>query len=370
MKNFIILLTHFVLQNQWITITAHAPDFGKSPCMYAGDFDKYGTYCAQTPMPLEELPDECTSLVYDGIIYGPNDEKKFSFQDTETINSLNGSGKPLILYYGYTTQKLWINAVDPANAQKEAIKLTGDTAEYTISGLVLTKLNYDFTNKKLDFHYNESFYENLVEFVCLLKSNHSDWSIGLYVSARNMIYYHEEDPCSTDKFDFSILNKAFDFYVIGFELFNPCNNIFKQGIVPMTNVFRSKFSLQTLEVVLSDTDMDTDQIYLEFKAMPTKNETSKEELPKCCLTFKKFCEGDHYNTYWCADNAAAYYSKGQFAKKIGAKGFITKYIDTIDPTVKCKCNNDKFITFAMMLRGFLDQDPITDCEKLNSISLT
>lgn len=44
---------------------------------------------------------------------------------------------------------------------------------------------------------------------------------------------------------------------------------------------------QTLEVVLSDTDMDTDQIYLEFKAMPTKNETSKEELPKCCLTFKK-----------------------------------------------------------------------------------
>lgn len=25
MKNFIILLTHFVLQNQWITITAHAP---------------------------------------------------------------------------------------------------------------------------------------------------------------------------------------------------------------------------------------------------------------------------------------------------------------------------------------------------------
>lgn len=53
----------------------------------------------------------------------------------------------MILYYGYTTQKLWINAVDPANAQKEAIKLTGDTAEYTISGLVLTKLNYDFTNK-------------------------------------------------------------------------------------------------------------------------------------------------------------------------------------------------------------------------------
>lgn len=23
----------------------------------------------------------------------------------------------------------------------------------------------------------------------------------------------------------------------------------------------------------------------------------------------QFCEGDHYNTYWCADNAAAYYSK-------------------------------------------------------------
>ncbi|KAE9539625.1 hypothetical protein AGLY_004877, partial [Aphis glycines] len=314
MKNFIILLTHFVLQNQWITITADAPDFGISPCMYAGEFDKYGTFCPDIPMSLEELPDDCTSLVYDGIIYGPNDEKKFSFQDTETIKCLNGSGKPLILYYGYTEQKFWIDAVDPANAQKEAIKLAEDTAEYKISGLVLTKLNYDFTNK----------------------------------------------------FDFSILNEAFDFYVIGFELFNLCNNMFKQGIVPMTNVFRSKFSLQTLEVLLSDTDMATDQMYLEFKAMSTKNETTKEELPKFCLTFKKFCESGHYNTYWCADNAAANYSKGQFVKIIGAKGFITKYIDTIDPTGKCECDNqNKFITFSMMLRGFLDQDPITDCEKLN-----
>lgn len=44
-------------------------------------------------------------------------------------------------------------------------------------------------------------------------------------------------------FNFMVLNDSFDFYAIGFELFNPCNHMFKEGVVPMTNVFRSKFSL-------------------------------------------------------------------------------------------------------------------------------
>ncbi|KAF0756498.1 Uncharacterized protein FWK35_00018489 [Aphis craccivora] len=140
-------------------------------------------------------------------------------------------------------------------------------------------------------------------------------------------------------FDFMVLNDSFDFYAIGFELFNPCNHMFKEGVVPMTNVFRSIFSLQTFENVLKSSTMAKDQIYLEFIAMPTKNDTTKEYIPTCCLTFKKFCEHDHYNTYWCADDAAAYYSKGKFASDIDANGIITKYIDTIDPTAKCNCDN-------------------------------
>lgn len=56
-------------------------------------------------------------------------------------------------------------------------------------------------------------------------------------------------------------------------------------------------------------------------------------------------------------------------QQLKAVGIIPKYIDTIDPTGACECvSGNKFITFNMMLRGFLDEDPITDCLKLNSIT--
>jgi len=47
-------------------------------------------------------------------------------------------------------------------------------------------------------------------------------------------------------FDFTILNDAFDYYVIGFRDFNPCNDCFKAGIVPMENVSNSTNSLVKL----------------------------------------------------------------------------------------------------------------------------
>jgi len=49
--------------------------------MYAGDFDKYDYYCPSEPMPIDWLPKECSSYVYDGIIYGPDDSKNFSDHD-------------------------------------------------------------------------------------------------------------------------------------------------------------------------------------------------------------------------------------------------------------------------------------------------
>jgi len=34
-------------------------------------------------------------------------------------------------------------------------------------------------------------------------------------------------------FDFTVLNDCIDFYVIGFDKFNPCNDNFRGGIVPI-----------------------------------------------------------------------------------------------------------------------------------------
>ncbi|XP_025192642.1 uncharacterized protein LOC112592703, partial [Melanaphis sacchari] len=114
-----------------------------------------------------------------------------------------------------------------------------------------------------------------------------------------------------------------------------------------------------------------DKIYLEFLISPTINDTTTETLPTCAVSYKKYCEPDNYNLYWCADNADAFFQKGKFASDIKAKGIVVKYIDTSDPTGNCGCDNqNQFITFSMILRGFLNQAPITDCEKLNNVNVT
>jgi hypothetical protein len=41
-------------------------------------------------------------------------------------------------------------------------------------------------------------------------------------------------------FDFNKLNGLMDYYIIGFGLFNPCNDLFKGGTVPLNN---SNYSL-------------------------------------------------------------------------------------------------------------------------------
>jgi len=47
--------------------------------MYSGDYDIYGTFCPYDPMPMDWLPKECTSFVYDGLIC----DSSFTFEFTE-----------------------------------------------------------------------------------------------------------------------------------------------------------------------------------------------------------------------------------------------------------------------------------------------
>jgi len=54
---------------------------GIAPCMYSGDFDEQGTYCPYEPMPLDWIPEECTSFVYDGL--SCNSDLVFSFSEKD-----------------------------------------------------------------------------------------------------------------------------------------------------------------------------------------------------------------------------------------------------------------------------------------------
>ncbi|CAI6348278.1 unnamed protein product [Macrosiphum euphorbiae] len=255
-----------------------------------------------------------------------------------------------------------------SNTTNEAESLYNFLSDYNVVGLILKNLNYDYSSN-LDYHFDESFYDNFQQYVTTMTTINSNLSIGLYINASNMIFY-SNNQVSPDWFQFSILNYIMEYYIIGFDKFNPCNQFFKNGIVPNDNVLRFNNSLSSFAAALSTSPIEKNKIYLEFLASPTVNDSTTEVLPTCCVTYKKFCEKDHYNLYWCADNSDAFYDKGTFAREIEAQGFVTKYIDTIDPTAKCECNSDKFITFSMMLRGFLNTAPITNCTKLNSISFT
>ncbi|XP_016660502.1 uncharacterized protein LOC100575698 [Acyrthosiphon pisum] len=254
------------------------------------------------------------------------------------------------------------------NTTNEAESLNNFLSGYNVAGLILKNLNYDYSSN-LDYHFDECFYDNFKQYVTTMTTINSNLSIGLYVNASNMIFY-TNNQLSPDWFQFSVLNDIMQYYIIGFDKFNPCNECFKGGIVPNSNVAKSNNSLSSFASALRISPIAKKKIYLEFLASPIANDSTTEVLPTCCVTYKKFCEGDHYNLFWCADNSDSFYDKGKFAREIQAQGIVTKYIDTIDPTAKCECNSDKFITFSMMLRGFLCTAPITDCTKLNSISLT
>ncbi|CAI6361617.1 unnamed protein product [Macrosiphum euphorbiae] len=369
MKSFILLITIIVLQNVWVRINAETLNtsvLGIAPCMYAGDFDKYGTFCPYDPMPLDWIPKECTSFVYDGLICHPDFTFSFSEKDERNVIALGSSDKPLYLYYGYETTKAWIEAMNGSNTKNEAESLHNFLSGYNVVGLILKNLNYDYSSN-LDYHFDESFYDNFQQYITTMRTINCNLTIGLYINARNMIFY-TNNQMSPDWFKFLILNYIMDFYIIGFDKFNPCNEFFKNGIAPNDNVLQYNNSLSSFAAALRFSPIAKGKIYLEFSASPTVNDSTTEDLPTCCVTYKKYCEDDHYNLYWCADNSDAFYDKGKFAREIKAQGFVTKYIDTIDPTTKCKCNSDKFITFSMMLRGFLCEAPITDCTKLNSIT--
>ncbi|XP_060851182.1 uncharacterized protein LOC132929682 isoform X2 [Rhopalosiphum padi] len=326
MKYFILIMS-LVLLIEWNTYDANA-EFGIAPCMYAGDDDETGIYCPKAAMDPSSLPIDCTSFVYDaGVLFDDQYANDLGLDEDYNVQMLLYTNKPLYLYIRYEKSKCSTNDKDNTTHNINNIKHLLD--KYNITGFIL------YNSLELNSTINCD--DNLKQYVSIVKQNTSR-QIGLYVNAKNMI--------------------------------DDTNNATATGcgIVPLNN---SNYSLTTFANALNKSKIAKDKMYLLFSVNPTINDTTTEDLPKCCVTYQKYCENDHYNTYWCADNADSLYQKGKFAKDIHAKGIVIRYIDTIDPAATCDCNNqDKFISFTMMLRGYLSEDPIKDCAKLNSITDT
>lgn len=101
-------------------------------------------------------------------------------------------------------------------------------------------------------------------------------------------------------FNFSAINDEVDFYIIGFNGFNPCNDHFRGGIVPICGpnslvkmlylIFQNAISIYILQTTLSKalqtSTIAKEKIYLELLANPTAPDTG-EKLPKCSITYQK-----------------------------------------------------------------------------------
>ncbi|XP_025192336.1 uncharacterized protein LOC112592488 [Melanaphis sacchari] len=280
-----------------------------------GSYDLYGHFCPNTSMKISLLPSNCTSFVYEVL--------NFNVEVNTTIST--------------------------------------DDKHFHIN---LSKLPQDG-------NFDETFYKNLTNYVTVLKTSSVFSEVGLFMNASDMIY-HRNNSKAPGWLDYDKwLNNIMDYYIISFDKFNPCNNQFKTGIVPLDNSdAQTNNTLMKFQNVLNDSKMAEDKIYLEFSLSPTVNDTNTETLPTCYVTYKKLCELGNYTFYWCADNADALFSKGKFARDIKAKGIVAKYIDTSDPTGNCGCDNqNQFITYSMIFRGFLNQTPFTDCEKFNNATI-
>jgi len=48
------------------------------------------------------------------------------------------------LYYGYLTQKAWMQAISPTNAKAELEKIKKTLTPYKVAVLILKNLNYDY----------------------------------------------------------------------------------------------------------------------------------------------------------------------------------------------------------------------------------
>ncbi|XP_026814548.1 uncharacterized protein LOC113554745 [Rhopalosiphum maidis] len=178
--------------------------------------------------------------------------------------------------------------------------------------------------------------------------------------------FYDNNRTSSDWFDFTTLNEVMDYYVIGFDNFNLCTDEFLNGgIVPLDppNPTVLIYTLYKFKIALNGSAIAKDKVYFEFSVNPTLKAEAEEEFIPCEISYNEYCENPNYKEFMCVDNQDTFFEKGKFTKE-NSKGFIAKYIDLIDRDLKCECNDDKYVTFTMILNGYNNLEKVT-CAKLS-----
>ncbi|KAE9529623.1 hypothetical protein AGLY_011719 [Aphis glycines] len=355
-------------------------NIGSSACGYNGETDTSGKKCQNQPVKLEYIPEECTSLFYEGITI--DNDLNISPTNKETdkkrITMLVKGTRPVVLYYSRTNGiKGWFEAVDPSKIDSEIQKLKVFVNENPIAGLVLKGIDYRFgliPENEIPQNYSEK----ISKYLRVIRDQFPSLQIGMYLEAKSLIHYGEQKSirdggCSktptdfTDWFSFEILNNVVDFYLFGFEEFNECNSKFlKGGITPLVTPDPKDPNINTLvrfTIALKEAPIPKTKTYLEYLIKPSLKKQDELIFRGCERSYNEYCENPDYKNLWCVDNQDSFYEKGQFAVTY-ARGFVAKDIDLVDRDNKCECNDDKFITFHMVLSGY-NGNPMITCSKIS-----
>ncbi|CAI6361052.1 unnamed protein product [Macrosiphum euphorbiae] len=188
--------------------------------------------------------------------------------------------------------------------------------------------------------------------------------IGLYINATSVIHYSSNSATPNSWYDIVMLNEVVDYYVIGFEQFNECTDaLLKGGVTPMDSSDPNVNTLNKLKDALLMTNITKDKLYLEYLINPTVKKIDENTFKKCERSYNEYCENSGYKYRWCADNQQTFFDKGVFAKQY-ANGFIAREIDLVDRDLKCKCDENKYVTFYMVLNGFKGLNML-HCDKID-----
>ncbi|VVC30417.1 Hypothetical protein CINCED_3A001326 [Cinara cedri] len=343
-------------------------------CYY---FGSAALTCNGRPVPVSNLPSECTSFIYDGIeidrrvdTSGPNNgppppQPNGSPDQFMFLDAVQQSDKDLLLCFYHAENDKWRYDSEKITmrAQQDAAFIKWYIAPRPkIKGLIFNDI--DFISYKANF---PLFAQQFQLYLHYMRTAAKDFFIGIPVPAHFLIDEFS-NPQSTLKF--ATFDADVDFYMITFAIFNPCTaKLVKGGVIPYdSDDPEIKYTLKKLEVALKNSGIPSSKLYFKFQLFGISNRTGDLTFYSECFTsYERICKYPDKTISWCADNSGSLRIKGNFARNLGA-GFVADSIDLNDPVNSCHCKSP-YSSFYYLIDGFKNQQTYPPCALFDRTSI-
>ncbi|KAE9534471.1 hypothetical protein AGLY_008561 [Aphis glycines] len=238
---------------------------GISSCAFA---DFRDSECMFPPLPISELPPECTSFIYNAaIIYdnytiGPG----ISGADYAILDVLLKSGTDVHVYYGRPYTVDWCIMLE--NVSTNSLREMESIKEFFkdhqgIAGLIISGMSYGEFSPEC-----KKFTETFKIYLDMLQKTFPNLAIGLDLFGYNLI--DQFNNPMREWLDFKVLDVSVDYYAVDMQSFNPCSPEFNTGIVTKSGNF-TNYTLDILTDVLQKMSIPKEKTYFKFNTCPDEN---------------------------------------------------------------------------------------------------